>query len=269
MEKACIQNLGLMITEDCNLDCRHCMRGKKCARYMSKEVIEATLSQCKYIRNLCICGGEPLMHLEPLSYIIDCILKYNIRVDEISYTINGTIYKEEFITLLKRISNKLKDGTTLAISYDIYHLEEIAKHNLTEIYFENIKRYAKTPYFIGLKRLNHNLRLFNEGNAALLDPNSTIDLRPIDYAMTYVGHSKHKLDLNGYCYIGPLISISVDGNITECDASFENQKTKFNYGNVLTDSIVEVIKKKTPIVTPHKYSRKVKKIIYDFHHYNE
>lgn len=77
MEKACIQNLGLIITEDCNLDCRHCLRGKKCQKVMSKEVIEATLNQCKYIRNLCLCGGEPFMHLEPLVHIVDTILKTN------------------------------------------------------------------------------------------------------------------------------------------------------------------------------------------------
>lgn len=269
MEKACIQNLALIITEDCNLNCRHCMRGKKCQKVMSNEVIEATLKQCKYIRNLCICGGEPLMNLEPLFHIIDCLLKYDIRVDEISYTINGTIYKEGFISLLKKINDKLKDGSTIAISYDVYHIEEIKKRNLKEAYIENVKRYAETPYFIGLKRYNHKLRLFNEGNARLLDPNLTVDLKPVDYAMTYVNHNKHKLDLSGYCYIGPIVSISVDGYITECDASFENQRTKFNYGNVLVDSIIEVIKTKTPIVTPRKYNHKVRKIIYDFHHYNK
>lgn len=269
MEKACIQNLGLMITEDCNLDCRHCMRGKKCQTYMSKGVIEATLKQCIYIRNICLCGGEPLMHLEPIYHIIDCILKYNIRVDEISLTINGTIYTMEFMDLLKGFNSHLKDGFTIAISYDKYHLEEIKRLGLLEAYKENIVKYSETPYFIGLNTLNKNLKLFKEGNAESLDEDKTIDLRPISYAMTYIGKSKHKLDLNGLCYIGPLVSISAYGNITECDASFEHQRTKFNYGNVLTDSIVEVISKKTPIYKPREYSRKVKKIVYDFHHYNK
>ena len=269
MEKACIQNLALIVNEDCNLDCRHCMRGKKCQRYMSNEVIEAALNQCTFIRNLCICGGEPLMYLEPIIHIIDIILKNKIIVDEISLTINGTMYKEEFIDLLRSINDKLRDGSTIAISYDKYHIEEIKKRRLKDAYIENVKKYAETPYFIGLKRLNSKQKLFRERNASALDEDLTIDLRPISYAMTYVGKNKHKLDLNGLCYIGPLVSISVDGFITECDASFENQRTKFNYGNVLTDSIVEVIKTKTPIYKPRIYSRKVKKIAYDFHHYNK
>lgn len=268
MEKACIQNLALIITEDCNLDCEHCMRGCKCHKVMSKEVIEATLKQCFYIRNICICGGEPLMHLEPFYHIIDCILKYNIHVDEISLTINGTIYNLEFMDLLKNFNAHLKEGFTIAISYDKYHSKEIKRLNLWETYKENIVKYSNTPYFIGLNTLNDKLKLFNEGNANALSDELTIDLRPIEYAMTYVGKNKHKLDLNGLCYIGPLVSISIDGNITECDASFEHQKTKFNYGNVLTDSIIEVIKRKTPIYSPRVYKRKVKKIIYDFHHYN-
>lgn len=269
MEKACIQNLSLIITEDCNLDCRHCCRGKKCQRVMSKEVIEATLNQCAYIRNLCICGGEPFLHAEPMIDIINTILENKIIVDEISMVINGTIYNQDFISFLYKIKSKLKENVVITISQDQYHAEEIIKRGLIEVYKENEAKLLETPFLIGTKELSRKIKLFREGNAIFLDPKLTIDLRPIEYAMTYVGNNKHKLDLNGYCYIGPIVSISVDGNITECDASFENQKTKFNYGNVLTDSIVEVIKTKTTIVTPHKYSRQVKKIEYNFHHYNK
>ncbi len=269
MEKACIQNLALIVNEDCNLDCRHCLRGKKCQRCMSKEVIEETFNQVAYVHNLCLCGGEPLMNLEPIINIIDIILQKKIIVDQVSMVINGTIYKKEFIDMLYLLKNKLRDGVIINISYDKYHIEEIEKRHLKEAYLENLKRYADTPYFGGLRRLDPKLKLFNEGNATNLDPSLTIDLRPVGYAMTYIGNNKYKLDLNGYCYIGPLVTISVDGIITEGDASFENQKTKFNYGNVLTDSIVEVVKTKTPIYNPIIYRYKVKKIAYDFTHYNK
>lgn len=269
MEKACIQNLGLIITEDCNLDCRHCLRGKKCQKCISKEVIEATLNQCIYIRNLCLCGGEPLMHLEPIIHIIDTILKNHIIVDQISISINGTIYQEDFVTILKSIQDKLRDGIYIGISYDKYHIEEIIKRKLKEAFIENINKFSQTPFHVGEKVLDPKIKLFNEGNATFLDSNLTVDLKPIDYAMTYVGNNKHKLDLNGLCYIGPIVSISVDGNITECDSSFENQRTKYNYGNVLTDSIVEVIKTKTSVVNPIIYSLKVRKIAYNHQHYNK
>lgn len=269
MKKICIQNLGLMVTEDCNLDCRHCLRGKKEKRVMSKEVIEATLNQIAYIHNLCLCGGEVTMHLEPLTNIIDTILKNKIIIDQITIVINGTIYTYEFIDALKRINEIIREKIWIGISYDKYHIEEIEKLGLKERYVDNVKRYLNTPFKVGFKELPNRVKLFNEGNASLLDPNLTVDLRPIDYAITYVAGNKHKLDLNGYCYIGPLLSISVDGNITECDASFENQKTKFNYGNVLTDSIEKIIKQKSPIYKPRVYNRKVKRIAYNYHHYNK
>lgn len=53
--------------------------------------------------------------------------------------------------------------------------------------------------------------------------------------ITYVG-KKNKLDIeNGFCNIGPLVTINTEGIITECDASNEHQKTLYNYDNVLND----------------------------------
>ncbi len=269
MERICIQNLGLVITEDCNLDCRHCLRGKKCQKVMSKEVIEATLNQCAYIRNLCLCGGEPFMHLEPIIHIVDTILKNKIIVDQVSIITNGTVYKEGFITVLKKIKDKIRDGVFIGISYDKYHFEEIINRGLKEVYIENFKKYSSSPFAVGPKILDPKVKLFNEGNAKLLDSNLTVDLKPVDYAVTYIGYCNWKLDLNGYCYIGPLLAVSVDGNITECDASFENQKTTYNYGNVLRDSLAETIKAKAPISNPLIYRYKTKRIAYKYRHYNK
>ena len=43
MKKCYIQNLALNITDNCNLECRHCLRGDRCNNKMSDDVIEATL----------------------------------------------------------------------------------------------------------------------------------------------------------------------------------------------------------------------------------
>ena len=44
MKKIYIQNLGMIVTEKCNLNCAHCLRGKCSDKVMSDEVIDATLS---------------------------------------------------------------------------------------------------------------------------------------------------------------------------------------------------------------------------------
>ena len=43
MNKLRIQNLALIVTEKCNLNCAHCLRGGCSDKVMSDEVIKATL----------------------------------------------------------------------------------------------------------------------------------------------------------------------------------------------------------------------------------
>lgn len=43
MNKISVQNLGMIITERCNLNCDHCLRGKCTNKVMSDDVITATL----------------------------------------------------------------------------------------------------------------------------------------------------------------------------------------------------------------------------------
>ena len=66
MGKCYIQNLALIITNKCNLNCSHCLRGEKNDNCMSDRVIEATLDQVKSIGNLAINGGEPTLSLDRL-----------------------------------------------------------------------------------------------------------------------------------------------------------------------------------------------------------
>lgn len=42
MKKLAAANLGLIITEKCNLNCAHCLMGGCTKKVMSDEVIEAT-----------------------------------------------------------------------------------------------------------------------------------------------------------------------------------------------------------------------------------
>ena len=71
MKKCYIQNLALNITDNCNLECRHCLRGDRCNNKMSDDVIEATLSQIKGAGNISINGGEPTLALDRIEKIIE------------------------------------------------------------------------------------------------------------------------------------------------------------------------------------------------------
>ena len=101
MRKIAVQNLAMIVTEQCNLECEHCLRGQCSNWVMSDEVIEATLDQIVSIVNLNICGGEPTFALDRIEKIIDVIIEKQILVDAFSVVINGTRYDGKFLDLLK------------------------------------------------------------------------------------------------------------------------------------------------------------------------
>lgn len=256
MNKIGIQNLGLIVTNRCNLDCAHCMRGCKNNNDMKKDVIDAVLDQIKVINNLCLCGEEITFALNTLEYIFEGIIKRKIFIEDVTTVINGTNYSDEFLKLLEYINEyilKYSDNdhlhTSFTISEDYFHLKEMGRLNIYRNYLKNVKKYEESIYFAGMQGLNPDLKLFREGNAEYLDSSLTTNLRPMKTWATYVGDNG-KFDKNGMFYVGPLVTINTDGIITECDASLEHMQTKYNYGNVLDDSIEEVMKIKSKIRKP-------------------
>ena len=153
MNKLYIQNLGLIITNKCNLNCKHCLRGKCSNKVMSNEVIEATLSQISAIGVLHLEGGEPTLAIPTIEKILDYIIKQNIFVDKVSTVINGTIYESRLVELYDYIQeyiNRYNDETSeIAVSFDKYHIEEIKRLNLLKDYLNNTSKYAETIYYYG------------------------------------------------------------------------------------------------------------------------
>lgn len=266
MKKLAVANLGLIVTERCNLNCAHCLMGGCTNKVMSDEVIEAALSQFKYIMNLSICGGEPLLALDRIEKVFSYVVENKILVDNVSVTINGTIYNDTFLNLLRYIeefinrNNPEKVKTNFRISNDIFHKSEIERLHLMQQYLDNAKKYSESPYFYGFAKLGR--KLVREGNAENLDYKITIPFEPYSMFMTYVGNDM-KLNLDdGFCHIGPYITINVDGIITECDASNKHQSELYNYGNVLTDSIEDIfLNRNARILKPKKWSKAVDKEI--------
>lgn len=235
MNKVYIQNLGMIVTNQCNLNCKHCLRGCHNNQKMTNEVIKATLKQIVAIGNLCICGGEPTLALDVLENIFCTIMENKILVSMVTITINGTNYSVEFLKLL----DIMKD------------------------YCENVKRYAESKYFYELRTLDKSLKLFREGNAEYLDKSLTIPVNPIDIVITYVGKFS-KFDREGLCNIGPFITINPEGIITEDNTSIFHQKSVYNYGNILTDSLEEVALKRGRIVKPKTWNKETDKIIKNY-----
>ena len=81
MNKLYIQNLALIVTEQCNLNCAHCLRGGCSNKKMSDDVIEATLNQVAAIDTLHLCGGEPTLAINTIEKILTYITNNNIYIN--------------------------------------------------------------------------------------------------------------------------------------------------------------------------------------------
>lgn len=280
--KMLVDVLGMIVTERCNLECEHCLRGCRSNKIMSDDVIEATLSNFDYIETLAICGGEVTLSLDVVEKIINYIIKHEILVGEITYTINGTIYSQRFLDLIDYSNEYLisdgnkEDRTNFAISWDGFHHKEIRRLGMEDRYLDNVKQYSESPYYYGVRRLEQ--KLFREGRAALLPEDTTVPLRPMEVYMTYYTKYKNKLGMirrkfdreNGHCYMGPVITVNPDGIVTECDASIEHQRTIYNYGNVLEESIEDImLRKNAVIVNPKEINKKIFKELKRYTTYNK
>lgn len=259
MSKLFIQNLGLITTEKCNLKCRHCMRGTYTNKDMSEEVVKRTLEQTDVIGNLTICGGEPTLALPTLESIVTYIVDNNIVLGDLTITINGTIYSEELLRLLAYLDEYLKpkDNQTRAfigISKDPFHIEQVIKLGLKEQYLDSVQKYVNSKHFLQYREIKQ--KLFREGRATDLSKNITVPLRPWPIVTSY-----SKTENDTICSIGPFVTVNVDGIVTECDASIENQRTKYNYGNVLDESIEDICLRIGDVVPPRKWYRKTGKIM--------
>ena len=262
MEKIYVDSLAMIVTDRCNLDCAHCLRGCKRNLDMSDEVIDATLGQIRSIGNLAINGGEPALVIDKIEKIINYVVEKHIKLREFTITLNGTIYSEKLLELLDYINDYIGDegiNSLLAISLDDYHLDAVQRLGIFEQFRENLHRYSESKHFYGWRDTDK--KLFREGFAVELDEKNTVPIRPMKPIITYMNVDKHrKFDLkHGVFCVGPIIAISPGGIITECDASIEHQETIFNYGNVLEESIKESTLRRdhTLVLKPRKFQNEV------------
>ena len=92
----------------------------------------------------------------------------------------------------------------------------------------------------------------------------------MDTFITYTDNNRKFDRENGLCNIGPLITIGTNGNITECDASLEHQKTIYNYGNVLNESIEENVLRRGKLFTkPKKMEKAATKVLKKYSTYEK
>lgn len=172
-EKIAFSHFMFEVTRRCNFKCEHCMRGDAQNVDLSENAIDNLLNQTLAFGDILFTGGEPLMALDKIEYIIDGMIKRKIPFQSIQIITNGTQFSEEFYRIMRKaydymlsIHTKVfgseikmpKGSLSVFISYDEFHKKftgdmeknlSILKDNLGDIAYVKYHTAGVLPSLMG------------------------------------------------------------------------------------------------------------------------
>ena len=245
MNRININNLAMIITNKCNLECHDCVCSNNNLD-MSSEVIDITFNQLNRVNNLHIYGGEPVLALDTLEYMFKSIFRNRVELRTLDITINGTKYDEDFIRLLDYINRYLiytfnTADVRLSILRDTEHKNSLKRLGIYRETLTHVKKYMESKYFY---------EFCKEPRIITRSANF-----PDNY-VTYMNKIKMFDRKNGVCHVGPLITINPNGIITKADATLEEQEELYNYGDINSESIEEIALKNCKVIKPRDWYNK-------------
>lgn len=161
------------VTRRCNFQCEHCMRGDAQNVDLSETAIDNLLDQTLAMGDILFTGGEPLLALDKIEYIIDGMINRKIPFQSIQIITNGTQFSEEFYRVMRKayaymlsVHEKVfgteikmpKRSLDIFISYDEFHKKftddmeknlSILKENLGDIAYIKYHTAGVLPSLMG------------------------------------------------------------------------------------------------------------------------
>lgn len=222
--------LALEITNICNMECPHCLRGNSGNAFMDKKIIDTVFQQ---VLNFAIIftGGEPSLYPEAIQYATDLIISQNKFVPYFFVATNGKKYSQPMVSALIDLYAYIKgvlkseNFSELALSKDKYH---------APIASMNEYRYRSLSFFSESRMYLRDEDVINEGLAAL----NGIGARSIEKPQIRINtnsFSKHNIDVDNTVYINVFGDVSL-----ECDYSHDS-KEKYKLGNVLERPLFDIL----------------------------
>lgn len=236
-----IFNLIFEVTRKCTQQCAHCMRGPMQNIDIDTKVIDAFFEQCEkyeevFIEEIFFTGGEPLLNIDAIDYIIEKVKKSNWKVNVGSFGIitNGMVYNKKCEKTLLKLYNTVwrPEDCWMACSWDQFHIKP-NEHNLKEL--------SKLPFFdLPEKTI---LKKSDIRNIGLAKKNNLGCPKQIENKYQYpIRYTK----VNGFdetiYFIQDEMFINSKGYILEnVDGSYLFQD-KVNLGNILIDDFMDLCK---------------------------
>ncbi len=148
MYKTNVNNLLIITTRNCNLECEMCSRGERENAYITDNTLDNLFMGINSIGVLVISGGEPFLDdraIDKIEKVIELILKYQISVGCVRIVTNGTKYNKRIEDIIKGLYNLAQSPSynQLCISDDEYHEKELERLNLKKRQLENIDKFKR------------------------------------------------------------------------------------------------------------------------------
>ena len=241
MRKIITPDLGIELTQKCNLNCSHCFRGAARNRNISKEIIEKVFDEIKYIQTLDLSGGEVFLGYEQLKTLLETANQKGTTIESCSMLTNGTIYDGRIYELLDEYFGK---NYQVGISDDDFHdksIKRIYRENLEDsenpdLHPKSIKdvknnmyRHFINEHCIGFQRVSKHL--INNGRAV----NTKTPHKDFE-AMGYYFNSINPTAL----LVGPMIFIGADGFISDINSDLDKRREQ-SLGNIKENSIANLV----------------------------
>lgn len=232
------KRLFLEITRECNKKCSHCLRGEPQEETMNKRIIDRILNNISDVEKLLLTGGEPLLKLDIIEYIIDCIIQHNFTLKKLAIVTNGTILDEKAIHIIKKLFNLNPNILIhLSISDSIFYDTKQTQKALR--FYNKIIQEEKLNITLDTHSVSNNT-ILNEGRAIKYIENNRNEFAPkgnkfVVQPQTYLSRIKIKNNVVDY----PIL-IGANGNVGILNLSYKNFD-KISFGNIKEKSLDKII----------------------------
>ncbi len=258
-----VQNLALELTRRCNLNCAHCARGDCQNKDMDDKTIERVFEDIDDIVCLQFTGGETSLAVPKVKKVLEEINKNKTKVHSAVIFTNAVDISDEYINCLKELqqycekSNKesinpidVECGAKgivprkgheysmrVIISLDKYHLNAIDQLSSRKQVKRNVEKLVNN-FAVEIDKLC-SYTVFNDGRAKNLQYIYKEETPNTEYAALYWRMKEGYKDL---CMIGPIVQITFDGKIGDCNKTYEDMD-KIAIGNINEENIYSMFKK--------------------------